>query len=523
MTDRSVAEVFTALDIVVLERAAPDTFLVHGTAPAWLRRVNARWKGEREVLASRTFPFLDHFLVDAEAFWAGRRDGRLGSGLSTEPGADGQDFHFEAWAVMAAGVPYLLLEYRRDGADLQAMLQRAREGQLEREQLERTTRALERSQADLERARASAEAFAASRAALLTTVSHEVRTPVHAIIGLTGLLLDSVLPPGQARFLTLIRSSSEALLAVLNDLLDASRIEAGALALDRREFDVRRAVDEALDVVSVRAAERGVELSCHVDLSVPEAVVGDAARLRQVLINLLANAVKFTPAGDVLVVAEAQDRGEGRVELHFAVRDAGPGIPADRLAQLLEAPVRAEEAWIARRGMGLAICRTLTGRMGGRLWADSREGHGSTFHFTVLADAAPGAGQPYLRAHQPLLERRTPWILGCSPATEQLLINQTRFWGMTPRATRSMAEVVAWVERDGAPDVVIADRSGLDGGESLDALPAPIVELVTLTEAQDAARRPVAALLTKPVKAARLHTQLVGLLSAPAGPGAAAR
>ena len=124
-------------------------------------------------------------------------------------------------------------------------------------------------------------------------------------------------------------------------------------------------------------------LNCQVDLAVPEAVVGDPARLRQVLINLVSNAVKFTPAGDVFVVAEAQDKGDGQVELHFAVKDEGPGIPADQLERLLAAPNEPDDAWTPRRGMGLSICRTLAERMGGRLWADAREGRGSTFHFTA--------------------------------------------------------------------------------------------------------------------------------------------
>jgi signal transduction histidine kinase len=518
MTVTSISDLLTALDIVVMQRVAPDTFYLHGVAPAWLRRVNARWKGEREVLASRTFPFLDHFLADAEAFWSSGEPGRIGSGLAAEPDAEGQDFHYEAWAVNVDTGQFLLLEYRRDGADVQAMLQRAREGLLEREKLERTERALERSVSALKRSKEEAESAAAARAALLTTVSHEVRTPIHAIIGLAGLLPEADLPPGQARFLSIIRSSSETLLAVLNDMLDASRLEVGALAVDKHPFDVRRAFDEALDVVAVRAAERGIDLCCQVDLSVPESLVGDAARVRQILINLLSNAVKFTPAGDVFVVAEAQDKGNEEVELHVAVRDEGPGIPAERLAESLALPV-SDTPWAARRGMGLAICRTLVERMGGRLWADVREGQGSTFHFTVRARRAAAAGAPYLRAHQPLLEKRRIWVIGCSPATEALLINGLRFWGMAPRATRQRAEVLDWITADGQPEIAIVDRTHLEAPNDLEPLRAPVIELVTLADAQQAASRPAAALLAKPVRASRLYTQLVSLLApgVPAG------
>jgi signal transduction histidine kinase len=520
MAETSLSDLFTALDVVVMQRVGPGTFFMHGTAPPWLRRVNARWKGERDVLISRTFPFLDHFLADAEAFWTTGEFGRVGSGLSSEPGADGRDFHFEAWAVSVDSGQYLLLEWRRDGEQLQGMLQRAREGLLEQERLERTQAALQRSQEQLRRAKEVAEVGSAARASLLATVSHEVRTPVHAIIGLAGLLLDSSLPPGQARFLSLIRSSSETLLAVLNDMLDASRLEAGALALETRAFDVRRTVDEALDVVAVRAAERGIDLNCQVDLAVPETVVGDPARLRQVLINLISNAVKFTPAGDVFVVAEAQDKGDEQVELHFAVKDEGPGIPADQLERLLAAPNEPDDAWTPRRGMGLSICRTLAERMGGRLWADAREGRGSTFHFTAHVAVAAGPSAPHLRAHQPMLDRRKVWILGGSPATQQLLINQTRFWGMVPRATVTMREVERWMA-DGPPDVALLDRANLEAPEALDRLAAlPVIELVTLADAHQAAARPVAALLTKPLKCARLHAQLVNQLAAVSGQAA---
>lgn len=512
MADPLPADLLTALDIVVMQRVSEDAFFVHGVPPPWLRRVNARWKGEREILASRTFPFLDHFLADAEAFWATGEVGRVGSGLSSEPGADGKDFHFEAWAVTTAGGQYLLLEYRRDGGELQAMLQRAREGLLERERLERIQRALERSQEELRRAKEAAEAETAARASLLATLTHEVRTPVHAIIGLAGLLLDSALPPGQARFLSLIRSSSETLLSVLGDLLDASRLESGAAALDQRAFDVRRAVDDALDVVAIRAAERGLDLNCQVDLAVPEAVVGDAARLRQVLISLLANAVKVTAAGDVLVVAEAQDQGSGQVELHFAVRDEGPGLPAGQLERLLAAPDQSEGA-TPRRGMGLAICRSLVERMGGRLWADGRDAAGTTFHFTVVLPVAPGQPSPYLRAHQPALEGRRAWVVGAGRTTEQMLINQTRFWGMAPRATRSVEEVRRWLEADGPPDVILLDRSGLEPAGEPGPLPAPVIELVTLPQAHEAAARDVAGLATKPLKWARLHAQLAALFA----------
>ncbi|HET9949082.1 MAG TPA: HAMP domain-containing sensor histidine kinase, partial [Longimicrobiales bacterium] len=335
MSDTPSADLLGALDFVVMQRVAQGSFYVHGTPPAWLRRVNARWKGERQILASRTFPFLDHFLADAEEFWATGEVGRVGSGLSIEPGTDGADVHFEAWAVtVQPGEHYLVLELKRAGAELQAMLQRAREGLLDHERLVRAQEALTRSQHELRREKARAEAAAEAHAAVLRTITHEVRTPVHAIIGLTGLVLDAPLPPAHARFLSLIRSSSETLLAVLNDMLDASRLEAGALPLDERPFDVRDTIEEALGTVAIRAAERGLDLVSQVELSVPETVIGDRARWRLVLVSLLANAVGWSARGDVRVLAEAADRGEGRAEIHVAVQDQGPGLSEAELERL---------------------------------------------------------------------------------------------------------------------------------------------------------------------------------------------
>jgi len=240
-----------------------------------------------------------------------------------------------------------------------------------------------------------------ARAEFLAAMSHEVRTPMNGILGMTGLLLDTALDPTQRDYVRTVRSSAEALLNVLNDILDFSKIEAGQIALERIDFDPRRVVDDVAELLLGQALGKGLSLVAHIDPDVYNQVVGDPSRVRQVLVNLVSNAVKFTESGQVVIRVAPETGALGRAILRFEVRDTGIGIPAERIDKLFQ-PFEQGDISITRRfggtGLGLFISRMLVDRMGGRMGVRSRPGEGSTFWFVLPLPA----GEPLEVPVQPV-------------------------------------------------------------------------------------------------------------------------
>ena len=379
------AAILGALQLAILARKDNGLFRVVGTIPTWFESLLPEGTNAEALNVADVFPFLELFLD--ETFETISEVNRIQSDIWTERDSEGNDRHLQAVAMRVGGHFLLTIESPTDAQQERTMaLQRAHDVQLQAERVERLRRQLAKANEELKIRNEEVVRATRAKSEFLAAMSHEIRTPMNAILGMADLLEQTPLTAEQKKYVDVFQGAGENLLLLINDILDLSKVEAGKVELESVDFELAQLVSNVVDIVQVRARTKGLAVRQDVGTGVPGALVGDPNRLRQVLLNLVGNSIKFTEAGGVEVRVRLDSESADPGTLHFCVADTGIGIPADKLDTIFESFSQADGSTTRKyggTGLGLSISRQLISLMQGRIWVTSEIGRGSEFHFTA--------------------------------------------------------------------------------------------------------------------------------------------